>query len=47
MWTIFSGVEQYFRAMDIEDDAIKVNTIVVYFIDLALLWWCRRSKDEK
>ncbi|KAK8292025.1 hypothetical protein V6Z12_D06G095200 [Gossypium hirsutum] len=40
-------MEQYFRAIGIEDDAIKVNTTSIYFTDVALLWWCRRSTDEK
>ncbi|KAG8498201.1 hypothetical protein CXB51_006628 [Gossypium anomalum] len=40
-------MEQYFRAMGIEDDAIKVNTASIYFTDVALLWWRRRSTDEK
>ncbi|KAK8366718.1 hypothetical protein V6Z12_A02G137800 [Gossypium hirsutum] len=40
-------MEQYFRAMGIEDDAIKVNTASIYFTDVALLWWRHRSTDEK
>ncbi|KAK8302979.1 hypothetical protein V6Z12_D04G121100 [Gossypium hirsutum] len=40
-------MEQYFRAMGIEDDPIKVSTASIYFTDLALLWWRRRSTDEK
>lgn len=40
-------MEQYFRAMGIEDDGIKVNTASIYFSDVALLWWRRRSTDEK
>ncbi|KAK8275099.1 hypothetical protein V6Z12_D10G115900 [Gossypium hirsutum] len=40
-------MEQYFRAMGIEDDVIKVNTTSIYFTDVALLWWRRRSTDEK
>lgn len=31
----------------IEDDAIKVNTISIYFIDIALLWWRCRSTNEE
>ncbi|KAK8346069.1 hypothetical protein V6Z12_A07G190200 [Gossypium hirsutum] len=30
-----------------EDDATKVNTASIYFSDVALLWWRRRSTDEK
>ncbi|XP_040957468.1 uncharacterized protein [Gossypium hirsutum] len=40
-------LEQYFRAMGIEDDATKVNTASIYFTDVALLWWRRRSTDER
>ncbi|KAH1096345.1 hypothetical protein J1N35_013266 [Gossypium stocksii] len=40
-------MEQYFRAMGIEEDAIKVNTASIYFTDVALLWWRRRSTDER
>ncbi|XP_040948667.1 uncharacterized protein [Gossypium hirsutum] len=40
-------LEQYFRAMGIEDDATKVNTALIYFTDVALLWWRRRSMDER
>ncbi|MBA0671120.1 hypothetical protein Goklo_029228, partial [Gossypium klotzschianum] len=31
--------EQYFHAMNIGDDVTKVNTIAMYFTDVALLWW--------
>ncbi|KAK8292831.1 hypothetical protein V6Z11_D06G146200 [Gossypium hirsutum] len=40
-------LEQYFRAMGINDDATKVNTASIYFTDVALLWWRRKSMDEK
>ncbi|MBA0776721.1 hypothetical protein Gotri_011679, partial [Gossypium trilobum] len=43
----FWEMEQYFRAMGIEDDAIKVNTTSIYFTDVALLWWSCRSINEK
>ncbi|MBA0668297.1 hypothetical protein Goklo_001227, partial [Gossypium klotzschianum] len=33
------AMEQYFHAMSIDDDATKVNTIAMYFTDVALLWW--------
>ncbi|KAH1106718.1 hypothetical protein J1N35_010486 [Gossypium stocksii] len=36
-----------FRVMDIEDDVTKKNTASIYFTDVALLWWWRRSMDEK
>lgn len=41
------GIEKYFRAIGIEDDATKVNSTAIYFIDVTLLWWCHRSTDEK
>ncbi|KAK8335259.1 hypothetical protein V6Z12_A09G042300 [Gossypium hirsutum] len=40
-------IEQYFQAIGIKDDAIKVNTASIYFTDVARLWWRRRSTDEK
>ncbi|KAK5771607.1 hypothetical protein PVK06_047832 [Gossypium arboreum] len=40
-------MEQYFRAMGIKNDTIKVNTASIYFTNVALLWWCHRSTDEK
>ncbi|MBA0715340.1 hypothetical protein Golax_014243 [Gossypium laxum] len=33
--------------MGIEDDTTKVNTTSIYFTNVALLWWRRRSMDEK
>ncbi|MBA0809218.1 hypothetical protein Gohar_024889 [Gossypium harknessii] len=33
--------------MGIEDDAIKVKTASIYFTNVALLLWHRRSTDEK
>ncbi|MBA0672770.1 hypothetical protein Goklo_029168 [Gossypium klotzschianum] len=43
----FWVMEQYFRAMNIEDDVTKVNTIPMYFTDAALLWWRRRSTNVR
>ncbi|KAH1115215.1 hypothetical protein J1N35_008593 [Gossypium stocksii] len=40
-------LEQYFRAMSINDDDTKVNTASIYFSDVALLWWRRKSTNEK
>ncbi|KAA3471014.1 reverse transcriptase [Gossypium australe] len=40
-------MEQYFCAKGIMDDAAKVNTVVIYFIDVALLWWHRKSTDVR
>ncbi|MBA0597595.1 hypothetical protein Gorai_007398 [Gossypium raimondii] len=41
------GMGQYFRAKGIMNDATKVNIYAMYFIDVAWLWWCRRSIDER
>ncbi|XP_016728394.2 uncharacterized protein K02A2.6-like [Gossypium hirsutum] len=41
------GVEQYFRAKGIADDATKVITAAMYLTDIALLWWRRRSTDVR
>ncbi|KAK8307358.1 hypothetical protein V6Z12_D03G189900 [Gossypium hirsutum] len=41
------AMEQYFCIMNIEDDAIMVNIVAMYFIDVALLWWRRRSTDVR
>ncbi|MFQ6646070.1 hypothetical protein Gotur_020045 [Gossypium turneri] len=47
MDNFISGIEQYFRAISIKDNATKVNTIVVYFTNVTLLWQCRRSTDDR
>ncbi|KAK8283219.1 hypothetical protein V6Z12_D08G079200 [Gossypium hirsutum] len=39
------GIEQYFRAKGIMEDATKVTTAAMYLTDVALLWWRRRSTD--
>ncbi|KAK5802548.1 hypothetical protein PVK06_030150 [Gossypium arboreum] len=39
------GVEQYFCAKGIADVATKVITAAIYLIDIALLWWHRKSTD--
>ncbi|KAK8307402.1 hypothetical protein V6Z12_D03G193100 [Gossypium hirsutum] len=39
------GIEQYFRAKGITEDATKVTTAAMYLTDVALLWWRRRSTD--
>ncbi|MFQ6640825.1 hypothetical protein Gotur_015730 [Gossypium turneri] len=41
------AMEQYFRAINIEDDVTKVNTVAMYFTNVALLWWRRRSTDVR
>ncbi|MBA0669461.1 hypothetical protein Goklo_024249, partial [Gossypium klotzschianum] len=35
----FWAMEQYFCAINIEDDATKVNTVAMHFTGVALLWW--------
>ncbi|KAH1032350.1 hypothetical protein J1N35_044524 [Gossypium stocksii] len=37
----------YKVALDIKDNATKINIIANYFTDAALLRWCCRSTDEK
>ncbi|MFQ6628893.1 hypothetical protein Gotur_007136 [Gossypium turneri] len=32
-------MENYFRAKGIVDDAVKVNTALMFLTDIALLWW--------
>ncbi|GMJ03486.1 hypothetical protein HRI_004017800 [Hibiscus trionum] len=41
------GIEQYFKASCIIEDANKVSTASIYLTDNALLWWRRRCSDEK
>ncbi|KAA3488273.1 reverse transcriptase [Gossypium australe] len=41
------GIEQYFCAKGIMDDTSKVNTTAMYFTEVALLWWHRRSTDVR
>ncbi|KAK5802546.1 hypothetical protein PVK06_030148 [Gossypium arboreum] len=41
------GVEQYFRAKGIANDATKVITAAMYLTDIALLWWHCRSTDVR
>ncbi|MFQ6621854.1 hypothetical protein Gotur_003188 [Gossypium turneri] len=41
------AMEQYFCAMNIEDDVTKVNIVAMYFTNVALLWWRRRSTDVR
>ncbi|MBA0612516.1 hypothetical protein Godav_013112, partial [Gossypium davidsonii] len=41
------GIEQYFRAKGIMEDVTKVTTAAMYLIDVALLWWRRRSTDVR
>lgn len=41
------GMEQYFHAKGIIDDATKVNIAIMYFTNVSLLWWHHRSIDER
>ncbi|MBA0702309.1 hypothetical protein Goari_027397, partial [Gossypium aridum] len=41
------GVEQYFCAKGIMNDATKVITAAMYLSDVALLWWRRRSTNVR
>ncbi|KAE8734320.1 hypothetical protein F3Y22_tig00000773pilonHSYRG00160 [Hibiscus syriacus] len=41
------GLDQYFAAMSITEDAKKVNIASVYLSEVALMWWRRRCNDVK
>ncbi|MBA0765307.1 hypothetical protein Gotri_014527 [Gossypium trilobum] len=40
-------MENYFRAKGIVDDAVKVNTALMFLTDIALLWWRGRTIDKR
>ncbi|MBA0865922.1 hypothetical protein Goshw_016442, partial [Gossypium schwendimanii] len=40
-------MENYFRAKDIVDDAVKVNTALMFLIDIALLWWREKTTYKR
>ncbi|MBA0575950.1 hypothetical protein Golob_024921 [Gossypium lobatum] len=40
-------MENYFRAKNIMDDAVKVNTASMFFTDIMLLWWRGRTTDKR
>ncbi|MBA0671343.1 hypothetical protein Goklo_029699, partial [Gossypium klotzschianum] len=40
-------MKNYFRAKDIVDDAIKVNTASMFLTDIVLLWWQDRTTDKR
>ncbi|KAF7828548.1 Transposon Ty3-I Gag-Pol polyprotein [Senna tora] len=39
------GVEQYFKALGITEDASKIDTATLYLYDTARMWWRRRQGD--
>ncbi|KAF7807517.1 transcription factor Pur-alpha 1 [Senna tora] len=39
------GVEQYFKALGITEDASKIDTATLYLDDTARMWWRRRQGD--
>ncbi|KAE8705397.1 cytochrome P450 78A7-like [Hibiscus syriacus] len=41
------GLDQYFAAMGITEDAKKVSIASVYLSEVALMWWRRRCNDVK
>ncbi|MFQ6664807.1 hypothetical protein Gotur_031794 [Gossypium turneri] len=41
------AMKQYFCEMNVEDDGTKVYTVAMYFINIALLCWRRRSTDVR
>ncbi|KAK3028175.1 hypothetical protein RJ639_038699 [Escallonia herrerae] len=42
---LFWHLEQYFEALDINNEKDKVQTVVLYLNDTAALWWRRRYTD--
>ncbi|MBA0877970.1 hypothetical protein Goshw_007717, partial [Gossypium schwendimanii] len=40
-------IENYFHAKGIVDDAIKVNTALMFLTDIVLLWWRGRTTDKR
>ncbi|MFQ6634026.1 hypothetical protein Gotur_011566 [Gossypium turneri] len=40
-------MENYFRTKGTVDDAVKVNTALMFFIDITLLWWRDRNTDKR
>ncbi|MBA0574935.1 hypothetical protein Golob_007029 [Gossypium lobatum] len=40
-------MESYFRAKNIMDDAVKVNTVSMFLTDIALLLWRGRTTDKR
>ena len=38
-------MEQYFKAISLEDEQMKVQTAILYLKDTATLWWRRRHGD--
>ena len=39
------AMEQYLVAMEINDEATKIQTATLYLTDTAMLWWRRRRCD--
>ncbi|MBA0576163.1 hypothetical protein Golob_023959 [Gossypium lobatum] len=40
-------MKNYFRAKCIMDDAIKVNTTLIFLTDIVLLWWRDRITEKR
>ncbi|MBA0570909.1 hypothetical protein Golob_004509 [Gossypium lobatum] len=40
-------MENYFRAKGITDDAVKVNTTLMFLTNIAFLWWRGRTIDKR
>ncbi|KAH9610423.1 hypothetical protein KSS87_020161 [Heliosperma pusillum] len=41
------GLEQYFDALKITEDDMKIKSATMYLAEDAILWWRRRQADEK
>ncbi|PKI50762.1 hypothetical protein CRG98_028904, partial [Punica granatum] len=40
------SMKTYFRATGVEDEAVRVEMVSMYLVDVALLWWRRRCDDR-
>ena len=38
-------LENYFKCMRVRSDVNKINTVVLYLSELAMLWWKRKESD--
>lgn len=41
------GIKQYFKAIDIVDEALKVDNATLFLMDTTSVWWRRRHADIK
>ncbi|XP_054782108.1 uncharacterized protein LOC129289374 [Prosopis cineraria] len=41
------GLEQYFEAMGVSNDLIRINNASTFLRDAAQLWWCRKHAERE